>query len=414
MRPVAGGHCMRWLDVRHHAPPGAKLSLVTCIALWLAGCAATAPQPSSPPVDPVVLAEPGRFGARPDIPDANDLHALLPEQREAFLRYLEARENAGVPLNRRVYNYLEQITRDFNYQGDTLRAADALSLGRGNCLSLAIVTTALAQLAGVEIGYQLVDDIPVFQVEGNLVTRGVHLRSILYEKAPTPQPGVLQLSRRGLVVDYFPTGGSRNLGNVQANGYLAMYYRNVAAEALGRDDYRTAYWYLLQSLELAPANAAALNMLAVLYGRAGDEARAEAVYRRALQVADDSLSLLKNYRALLLRAGRDAEAREIEERLKRLDDPSPMRWLGLARAAYDNGEYDLAIGYYRRAIELAPYLHEGHLGLAWAYYADGRLESARRALEHAVDNAFRKSTRSLYQAKLQALTEELHRQGSGG
>ena len=135
----------RRLKVRHHMPQRTGLSLVVC-AMWLVGCAATVPPPSSPQVDPVVFAGPGQFGARPDIPDAGDIHALSPVQRDAFLRYLEA--NSRIPLNRRVYNYLEPITRDFDYQGDTLMAADALTAGRGNCLSLAIVTTALAQLAG--------------------------------------------------------------------------------------------------------------------------------------------------------------------------------------------------------------------------------------------------------------------------
>ncbi len=387
--------------------------LLLCAATWLAGCATTAPVAPPVAVHPPLSAAPGQFGARPEIPTPKDIHKLSPAQRAAFLAYLHDRRNSGVPLNRKVYKYLEQITQSFNYQGDTLMATDALAQESGNCLSLAILTTSLAKLAGVDIGYQLVDDIPVYQLSGQLMQRGVHVRSILYESRE-PRDGVFAFSRRGIVIDYFPVGGSRFKGNLDESGYVAMYYRNIAAEALARGDYQKAYWYVLESLRLAPENAAGLNMLAVVYGRAGDEQKAEAVYLHALQVADEQLSLLRNYRSLLLRTGRDAEAREIEDRLARLDDPSPLRWLELASSAYNDGEYRLAISYYRRALELAPYLHEGHHGLARAYYEAGELERAQSALQDAIENAFRQSTRSLYQAKLQLLHEEMNRNGSGG
>ncbi|HET6628372.1 MAG TPA: tetratricopeptide repeat protein [Woeseiaceae bacterium] len=387
--------------------------LLTGAMLWLAGCAAVPPVAPPAHIHPIVFADPGQFGTRPEIPTPDEIHALTEAQREAFRDYLDAHENSKVPLHRRVYEYLEQVTQDFNYQGDTFMAADALALGRGNCLSLAILTTALAQLAGVDIGYQLVDDIPVYQLTGQLVKRGVHVRSILYASR-AKQDGVVLFSRPGIVVDYFPIGGSRFVGNLGEHGYVAMYYRNIAVEALEREDYRSAYWYAVESLQFAPENSAGLNLLAVVYGRAGDERKAEAIYRYGLQVADNQLGLLKNYRSLLLRTGRDAEAHAIEERLARMDDPSPLHWLELARSAYQDREYRLAIGYYGRALELAPYLHEGYLGLARAYYEAGELERAERALKDALENAFRSSTRSLYQAKLQALNEEMHKHGSGG
>jgi tetratricopeptide (TPR) repeat protein len=393
--------------------PGSPLLLLG-VTLWLTGCATTVPVAPTTHVHPLVFADPGQFGTRPEVPTPDEMHALTEAQRAAFLGYLDAHGNSEVPVNRRVYDYLGQITRDFNYQGDTLMAADALALGRGNCLSLAILTTALAQVAGVDVGYQLVDDLPVYQLSGQLMKRGVHVRSILYENGRESQPGVIVFSRPGIVIDYFPTGGSRFMGNLRENGYVAMYYRNIAAEALEQKDYRTAYWYVLESLRFAPENSAGLNLLAVVYGRAGDERKAEAIYLHGLQVADNQLSLLKNYRSLLLRTGRDAEAREIEERLAQIDDPSPLRWLQLADSAYGDGEYRLAIGYYRRALELAPYLHEGHLGLARAWYEVGELERAEGALKDALENAFRRSTRSLYQAKLQVLSEEMHEHGSGG
>lgn len=384
----------------------AERLLVSCVTLCLAGCAGTPPAPPEPRVHGVVYAEPGQFGSRPDIPTAEEIHRLNPAQRAAVLDYLRSAANAASPLHRRVFQYLERMTQDFHYQGETLTAADALALSRGNCLSLAILTTAVANLAGVEVGYQLVDDEPVFEYNGRIVKKGVHVRSTLYEPDPPPEEGAFVIFRPSITIDYFPTRSGRFISNLGEHGYLAMYYRNIAAEAIEREDYPTAYWYALESLEFAPEHSEGLNMLAVVYGRVGDLRKAEAIYLHGLERANEKLSLLKNYRSLLLRAGRREEARNIEEQLARMDDPSPFHWFHLARSAHRDGEYALAIAYYRRALELAPYLHEGHLGLAQAYYEAGRLESAQAALKDALDNAYRPSTRSLYQAKLEALRHE--------
>jgi tetratricopeptide (TPR) repeat protein len=361
------------------------------------------PPPQEVQIHPLVYADAGQFGSRPDIPGSEDVHRLTPQQRKDLLSYLDAPANAATPLHRRVFGYLEDMTRDFHYQGETFTAADALASSRGNCLSLAILTTAVANLAGVDVGYQLADDAPVFEFNGSIVKKGVHVRTTLYEPKRQAEEGAFVLFRSSITIDYFPTSGGRFISNLSSDGYLAMYYRNIAAEAIEKEDYGTAYWYALESLQFAPEHSAGLNILAVIYGRVGDVRKAEAVYLHGLERADEKLSLLKNYRSLLLRAGRAEEARRIEQQLARMDDPSPFHWFHLARSAYGDEEYALAINYYRRALELAPYLHEGHLGLAQAYYEAGRLEKAEAALKEALDNAYRKSTRSLYQAKLEAL-----------
>jgi Flp pilus assembly protein TadD len=81
--------------------------------------------------------------------------------------------------------------------------------------------------------------------------------------------------------------------------------------------------------------------------------------------------------------------------------------LRLARASHAGGDWNDAIHYYRRVLELAPYMHEVHLGLAQAYHAAGQLRRAEHELATAVDLANRVSTRNLYKAKLLSLRKEL-------
>jgi Tfp pilus assembly protein PilF len=381
-----------------------------CMAALLAALGACA-TPVERPLEAVVpvFGDSARFGARPGILAPEDLHRLTPAQQAHFLAYFNDPSRAGIPAFRRLYAYLETMVQDFQYQGDTLPASEALARQTGNCLSLAMLTTALAQVAGVEIGYQMMEDQPVFEYQGNTVRKGVHVSTILYnpEWLAAERNTMAQFAiSKGYRIDYFPSLRGRFVANLDYSEYLALYYSNMASDAILAQDYATAYWYLDEALAQDPDHSASLNMLAVVHRRVGDVATAEAIYRYGISHAKDKLSLLKNYHRLLVNEGRAAEAAQVQAQLDTMDDPSPYHWLQLARESHVAGDWDGAIGYYRRALALGPYMHEAHLGLAQSYYAAGRLRNAERALIDAAELANRASTRTLYEAKLASLRRE--------
>ncbi len=352
------------------------------------------------------LTSPELFTQRPVIPHPAALHALSDAQATDLLAVLNDPRKHRTPRHELLFKYLQDTTSNFTYYGQTLPASAALALQSGNCMSLAVLTTALAKVAGIEIGYQLMEDVPVFEYEGNLVIKGVHLRTILYQAAWTPPIfSTLLIARPGLQVDYFPTQRERFIANVSEARYLAMYYQNVAVEALEQGNLDSAYWHALEALHYAPNHSAAINTLAVAHRRSGDHARAEQLYLRGIEIAEDKLALLKNYQALLMYTGRTEEAAKIGARLDTMDDPSPYHWLHLAQSAEQAQDFASARRYYRKAIELAPNLHEAHLGLALASYQAGELQPARRALEVAIAKANKPATKRLYEAKLQLLNQ---------
>lgn len=342
------------------------------------------------------------FGPRPPLPAEQQVHTLTPAQQQAFLSYFNDPRLRGIPPYRRLYDYLEDVTREFVYESATYTASEVLQFNSGNCLSLAILTTALARLAGVEIRYQLLDSRPLYELNGTVANKEVHVRSILYD---TATPGVNTGAPRQAFyyVDYLPALRGRIIANISDGQYRAMYYLNMAAEATAERRYDAAFWYAQEALKLDPASAQALNIMAILHRRVGDYAKAEAIYLYGIAEAADKLSLLKNYRILLTLQGRHAEAAELLARLDAMHDPSPFNWLNLAREAYIDGDYTEAVRHFDKALALAPYLHEAHLGKAQSYYLMGRTSAARDALRLAIDNVYRASTRSLYQAKLNAL-----------
>ena len=346
------------------------------------------------------------FGERPNIVDAADLFDLHDSQELAFLDFFHDPAEQATAPHERIHDYLLLATSDFDFHSETRTASQALDSSSGNCLSLAILTTALANLANVEAGYQLVDSTPVFERRGNVVSKAIHVRSILYDPSWDPeQENVEALKRPGIRFDYFPedTERARLIGNLSSTAYVAMYYSNVAGEAIATGDIDSAFWYLLESLEQEPENTIALNMLAIVYRRAGDEGMAEQIYKYGIDSLPENVSFLRNYRFLLNSQGRKAEAKSISRSLANLDDHNPFNWVNAGRSALDDGEYREAIKYFKKAIELAPYLHEAHALMAIAHLRMGNRERGERELKQALEYAQRQTTRSLYQAKLTML-----------
>ena len=157
------------------------------------------------------------------------------------------------------------------------------------------------------------------------------------------------------------------------------------------------------SLKLNPDNAIALYMLAIVYRRAGDEMMAEQIYKYGIDSLPENASFLRNYHFLLKSQGRNAEAEGISRSLAKLDDNNPFNWVNAGRDALADGEYRNAIKYLKQALDIAPYLHEAHALVAIAHLRMGDKASGERELEHALENAGRQVTRSLYQAKLTML-----------
>lgn len=357
--------------------------------------------------EPMVFADHGLFGKKPYLISKDEIFQLSDEQIRDFLRYYNKWDNRNVAAHRRIYNYLKEIVSNFNYQGNTYTAEEAIRLSSGNCLSLAIITTALAHLVNVDTGYQLVDDTPVYEQQGQVVFKGVHIRSILYyTETDRSESKHTVLGRSSLKVDYFPSGNERFIKYITENEYVAMYYRNKAAEAIAKGNYSTAYWLVKKSLEYAPDSADAINLMAVIHRQANDLLRAEKIYQYGIKYADDKLSLLKNYKILLYQQERYDEAQRISEQIDRYDDPSPFNMMRIAREAYNNGDYSTAIRYFRKATELAPYLHEGYFGLAISYYQLGDIRAAKTYMHSAAEHAFKMSKKSLYQAKLMMLSKK--------
>lgn len=346
---------------------------------------------------------PEGVSARPEF-NEQTVFNLTEEQVSKFTDWYYAPENAHIEPHERVYQYLENYTYAFDYRGDTYTAAQAMEHKAGNCLSLAIMTTALARVVDIETGYQLVNATPVFKKQNNVLLLSHHVRTYLYDPNWRPKEDVLTLIRPRLIVDYFPSRYDVPGEAVENTRFLSMYYRNLAADDLIAGNPGEAFWKAVRALELAPTDAENINLIAILYRRLGAVDMAEKFYRYGMKAAENNTNMLSNYALLLDDLQRSEEADSIRQRLLSFPDTNPYTWIKLGHEAYQDNSHGRAISYYKRAMALAPYLDEIYFGLAKSLYQRGEFTEAAQAMKKAAETSWEESERRLYYAKLSALS----------
>tara|TARA_R110000868_G_scaffold115825_1_gene309059 strand:- start:356 stop:1528 length:1173 start_codon:yes stop_codon:yes gene_type:complete len=340
------------------------------------------------------------------VPSMQEVFQLNQQQKNDFISYYSAANNQDIPGNVRLFQYLEDYLNDFGFRGVTLKASEALELKTGNCLTLAIVTKALADLVGLEIAFQRVNSAPVFARHSHLLTLSSHVRTYVYDPNYVPTPDMILIRRPSIIIDYFPDDSDVSGNMVAQADFMSMYYQNLAADALVNKQLDYAFALLKQGLSLNPLNAETLNTLAVTFNRVGETSQAERLYKFVLDNGFATGNVIANYVALLQLQGRDDEVLEFAKQIEGIDDDNPYRWIDMGEDAFATGYYARASRFYKKAHEIAPYLHESQFGLAKSYYQLGRANQAEEALSSAIEMSYDTADKRLYKAKLKVLLAE--------
>jgi Flp pilus assembly protein TadD len=382
------------------------------IALVTAGCAGHSQtaidrggdQASVAPLEPRMPAlNHALFAESAGLPSTEQLFELAPEQAEAFLAFYHAESRNDVPEHHRLRDYLESRLWGFDYRDQTLLASDALTAGEGNCMSLAMLTFALAKLVGLEIEVQRVNSEPVYDRDAGVTLSSDHVRTEVFQPKQPVSADRIVFRPASVIIDYFPTQRGVAGEKLDETEFFAMFYRNLAVEALTAGEQQRAFGLTRLALDQWEDQPDALNLLAIMHRRAGDTVRADALYDYARAKHPQRVDLLNNHAMLLQSIGREDHASELKQRIEQLRDPNPYRWLDLGMAAWKRGDDREAMQLYQRASDIAPYLHEPYWYLAMLYFEQGRKDSARQALETAASLSHRGDDRRRYEAKRQAL-----------
>jgi tetratricopeptide (TPR) repeat protein len=294
------------------------------------------------------------------------------------------------------------------YDASTTRnAAQAFHARAGNCLSLVLMTAALAKELNLEVEFQSAYTDETWSRSGSLLLRSGHINITLSKRFIDRNRGE---DGRNWTIDFLPQGelGALRSAPLKEATVVAMFMNNRAAEAMARDATDEAYWWAREGLLADPSYLGVLNTLGVVYQRAGRASDAEAVFNEVLRRQPTHAQGLHNLVQLLEQQGRHAEAKPVAARLAAVEPEPPYHWFVQGQQALRRGDARTARDFFAREVARADYSSEFHFWLALAHYQLGEADAAQHHLQRAEALSNSRSERDIYAAKLAWLNQ--HRQ----
>ncbi len=377
------------------------LPLLLLVSLLQACSQTSAPPPAIAPQTPQ------HYFAKVDadaIPQVAAFYQLSEAQQQQFLQFYHQTKLQQLPGNKRLEMFLHQQLSNFHYEGKNYSASQTMQLMSGNCMSLAVLTTALAKLVNIEVGYRATYGEPMLNFSGDLFISSDHVRTYLFSQ-DEPDPDRLITQKAAVAIDYFPDRLDRLGAMFDHRRFAAMMYNNLAADALLADDQNKAFWLTQAALQQDPTYSASINLLGILYRRAGDLASAQQWYEFGLKHSINPAAIAGNYLQVAQELNDNAAIHRLEALLQQSNDDNPYNWFYLAYQAEQQQQQDKAILYYQKLLEQAPYLHRANLALARLYLQQNNNTAARTVLRQALRYSYEQGQVAMYKAKLQAVNE---------
>lgn len=390
---------MNIVAVTPENPMRLSLLLVLAALASLAGCA------TPPPTLPPGLLEDALFAPPQTRIDPEEALAVSPAMRE-FVARTRAPSRRASDLRAVLLNDLQAGGRlRLAYDASSTRnAAEAFEARAGNCLSLALMTAALAREMGLEATLQSVQGEESYTRLGDLVFASGHV-NLLLARPLNPHSHLAVDADRELTVDFLPGRSLRGqrVQRISDAAAKAMYLNNRAAETLEQGLGTDAYWFARAAVLQDPGYLPAVNTLGVVYLRHGHLVAAERAFRAVLDQAPRHVSAMANLVQTLGREGRQAEAHTWALRLQALQPHPPFQLLDQGRAAFAAGDVNQARELFTAELRQQPHQPEVHFWLAVAHQRLGQGALAEAHLVQAADHSTTPAMHALYAGKLQRL-----------
>jgi tetratricopeptide (TPR) repeat protein len=387
---------------RHEETPMSAPSSKALLALLLAGllgaCAST----------PTAIVE------RPDAPLFADARFGPPTEQistdrvfevsDAMRRYLQAdiasqlrSEGTKNGLIKALYQK-SQLKLEYDARM-TKTAAETFATRSGNCLSLVIMTAALARELRLPVYYQSAILDETWSRTGSLLFASGHVNLTLGHRN---LDGGVNRDLKSTTIDFLPPEETRGMRTraIEEETVIAMYANNRAAEALVGGRLDDAYAWAREALRRDPSFMSAFNTLGVVYLRHGDVELASRAFERVLAAEPSNTRALANMAETRDRQGRAVDAAQLRERLAKIESTPPFHFFNLGMAAMKRQDYRSARDYFAREVARADYYHEFHFWLGVADWQLGDVEAARKHLNTAMSNSTTRGQHDLYAAKL--------------
>lgn len=368
--------------------------------LGLLQACATAPQQSLPP--PPLIDE--AFLPAPTLPGRDALLALSPEMTEFLHKTIEPRSRAYGSKEGLIRALYQDGKLQIQYDSEKTRtAAETFAEGRGNCLSLVLMTAAFARELHVPIYFRSVMVDPQWTRGSDLMFRAGHVNLGLGTRLQ--ERGTSSTMDSPMIVDFLPEEQRRadRAMEVSESTILAMFYNNRAAERLYDGDVRGAYWWARAAVLADARFSGGFNTLSVLYRRMGRLDLADQVLTQVLALEPDNEVALANMVVVAREAGRQQDQARYEARLASLQPVPPFKFFDEGVEAMKRADFRAADALFAKELARSANNHELHFWAALAKLGIGQQERAARHLTLAAETSPTVGQQRLYEAKLNKL-----------
>lgn len=222
---------------------------------------------------------------------------------------------------------------------------------RVNCLSFSLLYVALAQHLKLNAHINEVQTPPVWNLRDN---DALFLMRHVNVKVPLHDENFFSANSDDVVVDlemgrYKSTYSQRYISNALV---AAQFYSNRGMEIAAEGNREQAFLYLRKALQEDNQQSYIWNNFASLYTQRNLLREAEVIYLHGLEVNPDDLSIMANLAGLYHRMGDSDKAAAYSKLAQRYRQRNPYYQYALALSAVDNQDYNNALHFVRRAIEL--------------------------------------------------------------
>lgn len=371
------------------------------IFFLLTGCNATPSKEKVAIPSPISLANHTLFKLQP-VPTEEEIFFLPESEQKKFLSKYNKYISKGIRADRAISLYLESAIDDFTYDGETYIAEDAYKKQHGNCVSLAILTQAYANIVGVETSFREISTYPIFKKEQDILLVSSHFNTKLIAPKESQDTNWIDIIRAGTIVDYFPQQNTFYIGNAKYPSLVSKFYANLATDALIKSDFDLSYSLVSEALKFTPNNPELINLLAILHRRAGDSSTAKRIFEFAVKHDLTSSNLIASYRFLATLLGDFELVNQLDNEMEKAAK-TPFDYLQIAINSTNRKQYYKAKEILKTIINHYPYLPEPHFQLAKIHYLQNNYDLAKAALEEAIKMADSQEKAGMYEAKLKSL-----------
>lgn len=375
--------------------------------IFIFGCASTNTLPT--PEDYAHYFADDAFKKPLDIQQTEDVYYLSPTQKRWLNTLIKPHDNS--PLTHQLINGLfKENYLGFHYDNSFTRTAEkTLESKQGNCLSMVIMSVAIAKHLNIRYKIYDIEASPVWNKNGGIFLLNGHVNVQLENTSRSPKAANELIRDRYITLDFFPEASSRKSSKerISERKLVAMYFSNLAADAMVKKQWNKAYWLLKESISNSPEHVVAWNSLGVVYRNAQQYDLAEKVYKYVLDIKPNDLNVITNLAILLSNQGRKSELEQYQHQLRIAQLKNPYPYFDKAQVAYQEKSYKKAIKFYKKAINLSPFVDEFYFGLYKTYAAMNKMTLAKKYLKYAQDNSANFVDRRRYGNKLAILAKNL-------